>query len=39
VVGLPSEPDDPGRPLGCRGSAVSVHVFSMPRAALACQWQ
>ena len=26
-----SEPDDPGRPLACRGSAVSVHIFSMPQ--------
>src|SRR5206468_4788914 len=39
VVGLASEPDDPGRPLACRGGAVSVHMFSMPDRAIPGQWQ
>ena len=34
VAGLASEPNDPGRPLACCGSAVSVHMFSMPGRAV-----
>ena len=39
VAGLTSEPNDPGRPLACRGGAVSVHIYSMPGRALPGQWQ
>ena len=39
VAGLASEPDDQGRPLARRRSAVSVHIVSMPRGAPAGQWQ
>jgi hypothetical protein len=39
VAGLASEPNDPGRPLACCGSAVSVHMFSMAGRAVPRQWQ
>jgi hypothetical protein len=39
VAGLASKPNDPGRPLACCGSAVSVHMFSMAGRAVPRQWQ
>jgi hypothetical protein len=39
VAGLASEPNDPGRPLACCGSAVSGHMFSMAGQAIPRQWQ